>query len=292
MRIAFYGNIANNLYQIVQALREYTDLDANLYLRTNDQFTTQPESDNAELKNNYPDWIIQRPFSGTKNVLMPWQAPLTHELGQSDLSIVCGYGPIYAQFTGKPVCFFTTGSDLTSFPFPATFLPSYKGLRTKIYALLAGYWQRRGIRHVTEIWTQPFFPFMNALNEIGIEAGDPRIVKAYFPLILNTQLFKFDPQARSRSDPNIQRIVANYDFVVFHPSRLMIRDLPMLKRAGQWKRNDLLFRGLKRFLLMLSPTQAARVGLVMPDRLYSDDLALGKRLITDLGLDANVFWAK
>ena len=34
MRIAFYGNVANNFYQIVKALRGRAQIDAHLYFRS------------------------------------------------------------------------------------------------------------------------------------------------------------------------------------------------------------------------------------------------------------------
>lgn len=291
MRVAFYGNIANNFYQIAKALRRHTDIDAVLYLKSDDQLTTLPESDDPALKGRYPDWIVTGKYFGPSTLLTPWRSPLVRHLRAADLSIVSELGPVYAQFCGKPTCFFTTGSDLTQFPFPHVFLPRRRWLtKAGIIGFIQAYWLRRGIRRMTEIWTQPFAPYMAALSHLGIPADDRRIAPAYFPLIIDTDMFRFDPAAAA--DPMVADIKARCDFILFHPSRLMIQDAPALRRSGQWKQNDLLFRGFAAFLRRLPPEQAARAALVMPDRTLSNDVPLAKRMISEMGLDANVVWLK
>ena len=54
MRIAFYGNICNNLYIVCKALKKYSDIDVHLYLAGQVDIQNRPESEDPELENNYP----------------------------------------------------------------------------------------------------------------------------------------------------------------------------------------------------------------------------------------------
>jgi glycosyltransferase involved in cell wall biosynthesis len=287
MRIAFYGNIANNFYQIVKALRAQYQIDAHLYIDAHGPTGMRPESDSPTLKNHYPNWIHEGHYLNRTSMLFPWTSHLVRELEQYDAVIVSYLGPMFTQFIHKPTIFFVTGSDLTFFPFPREYRLLHAGTRSKLSALVKGFWLRRGIRRVLEIWTQPYFPFVNALNRLHID--EARISPIYLPLVIDTDRFTFDENARYHKDQNIQHIIANFDFVVFHPSRLMIQDHPQLKTAGQWKRNDLLFRGFAKFI---ERSGARRSVLVMPDRTQSDDLPMGKEIIHKMGLDQNVLWIK
>jgi glycosyltransferase involved in cell wall biosynthesis len=287
MKVAFYGNIANIFYQIVKALREQSSIDAHLYIDVLDPMGMRPESDTPTLKNHYPHWIHQGRYLNRTSILFPWRSELIKELQQYDLVMVSYLGPMFSQFIQRPAIFFTTGSDLTFFPFPRDFRFLYKSLYEKIIGYIKGYWQRGGIRRVQEIWTQPFTPFTDALEKLGIPLN--RISPVYFPLIIDTQKFKYDEEARFMKHEHIQEIVSTYDFVIFHPSRMMIQDHPSLKASGQWKRNDLLFRGFAHFL---EKSGSKRSALLLPDRTQSNDLALAKKLIVEMGLESHVFLAK
>ena len=58
MKIALYGNTCNNLFNMCKALRG-KGIDAHLYLNSIIDIQNKPESDEIELKNNYPEWIHQ-----------------------------------------------------------------------------------------------------------------------------------------------------------------------------------------------------------------------------------------
>ena len=290
MRIAFYGNVANNFYQIVSALRIQTQVDAHLYLdadAAHSQLIMQPESDTPSLKNNYPNWIHQDQYTTRMSMLFPWKSKLTKELNQYDAVVVSSHGPMFTQFVSRPTFFFVTGYDLTYLPFPKKFWFYNNSLKSKLVGFLVGFWQRRGIRRATEIWTQPYSPYTQALGELSISPD--RISPMYFPLIIDTERFKFDKNAKYNMDSNIQQIISNHDFIVFHPSRLLIQNHPYLKASGKWKQNDLLFRG---FAKLLRRCGHRRPVLVMPDRTKSDDIALGKRIIKEMGLERHVLWIK
>ena len=60
MKIAFVGNIANNFYREVKALQNSSIISADLFLvHSSCDNTVLPESDEPELRDNYPIWIIQ-----------------------------------------------------------------------------------------------------------------------------------------------------------------------------------------------------------------------------------------
>ena len=287
MQVAFYGNIANIFYQIVKALREQSSIDAHLYIDFQDPMVMRPESDTPSFKNHYPHWIHQGHYLNRTSMLFPWKSELIKELGQYDAVVVSYLGPMFSQFIRRPTIFFVTGSDLTFFPFPKDFHFLYRTLSEKSTAYVKGFWQRRGIRRVSEIWTQPFSPYTNALEKLGVPLN--RISPVYFPLTIDTQKFKNNEEAPSLKDKNIPQIGSTYDFVVFHPSRIMIRDHPSLKASGQWKRNDLLFRGFGRFL---KQSGSKRSVLLIPDRIQSNDVALAKQMVVEMGLEPHVLWIR
>jgi glycosyltransferase involved in cell wall biosynthesis len=287
MRVALFGNVANNCYQIAKTLRKYTDWDVSLYLDDRDPEINMPENDNPELKNNYGDWIQKRAFVTASSMAAPWRSALVPKLNQVDLAIVSGFGPAFAQFANKPYGFFVTGSDLTLSPFPLKFHFLYPTVRSKLVMGIFGAWQRRGVRRSTQIWTQPFSPFVEAIERLKIDKK--RISPNYYPLIIDSDKLKMDENARHAFDPNIRQIVDNYDFVLFHPSRIMINSHPKLKATGQWKRNEFLFEGFAKFL---AESRSERSVLVMLDRSYSPDLARAKEMVRSLGIEKNVLWAK
>lgn len=287
LRIGFFGNVCNNFYQVASALREHSDIEAHLYLDTKHDHQMLPESDNPALKDNYPPWIHKRRFLGKGPYLRPWRAELTRELAQYDIVMVSSNGPVFSQFTSRPVCFYVTGGDLTVMPFPLDKSPLSGDLRYRIGELIGSVWQRRGIRRATEIWTQPFSPFVDALERLQVE--EARIKPLYFPLILDSATFAFDGQARHTADEGMRRIAQERKFILFHPSRLMMNDHPHLKAKGQWKRNDLLLEGYAKFLARTGAKDAA---LVLLDRSASTEIERAKAIIERLGIGEHVFWLK
>jgi glycosyltransferase involved in cell wall biosynthesis len=81
-------------------------------------------------------------------------------------------------------------------------------------------------------------------------------------------------------------------FVISLPSRMMIKDDDLHKRTGQWKASDVAIRGVAAFLSSLNDSERRKVVLAIPDRLLSDDLVLGKKLIRELGIEPNVAFIK
>ncbi len=287
LRIGLFGNICNNLYQIAKAVRQHSALDVHLYIDTRDDPQMRPESDDEEIKGHYPDWIHRGVFVSPFTKLAPWTSPLTTEMASLDMLVVSQLGPMFTQFVNRPTAFLVTGGDLTVLPFSSRYRVLSASRNAVLASTIVSYWQRRGILSCKQIWTQPFSPFRSALQDLKVPAD--RISTVYFPVVIDTQKIKYKVSAQQSQMAAVHQVVANADVVVFHPSRLMIQDHPYLKATGQWKQNDLLFRGFARFVRR---SQAERAALVLIERPASFDVDLAKRIIADLGIEQNVLWLK
>ena len=287
MRIAFFGNVCNNYYQIAYALRTYAGIDAHLYINNNDHPQMKPESDDPSLKGNYPDWIHAGNYIHGSALLRPWKAEITEELRKYDIAVVSYLGPIFAQFTGKPTVFFVAGGDLSVTPFLWQHMSFFHGIRQKAPKVVVSFWQKRGVKHMSRIWR------MSPLYENEIELlGVKDTARDYFmPLLIDDRKFVeiSEEEAAASPDPNIPEIRRRFDFFVFHPTRIMIRATPQMKAKLQWKANDVLFEGFAEFL---QRTGTDRAGLVMPERAASPDIDLAKEIISSLGIESGVYWAK
>lgn len=286
--IGFFGNTCNNLYQISKSIRANSDIDAHLYIDVRSDPQQLPESDDPLLLNNYPDWIHKGKYITAQTVVAPWKSPIVSLLEKHDLNIISHFGPLFSQFTSKPTVFYSAGADLTVHPFALSFINLYyHTLHDKIGALFMSFWQRRGLKKCAEIWTQPFFPFMNAIKKLNIP--ETKVPKKYFPIAFDTKSFKRNTEINKTPNTTTKNILQNHDFIIFHPSRLMIKDNKKLRESGNWKHNDLLFKGFANFLKMNPKSKAV---LLLIDRPASEDIPIAKKNIADLKIDKNVIWLK
>lgn len=289
MTIGLFGNTCNNLFQIGKALRRYSNYDVRLFVDLASEPQQLPENDEPELAGRYPDWITAKRYSGPEKLLFPWLSPILRDLNQSDFIIVSGYGALFAQFLRKPYYFLATGGDLTVWPFPFRFHSLFSTFGKKAGQVLRALWQRRGLRRATEIWTQPFYPFVRAINDLGIP--ESRVSNRYFPIIINVESFHNGHEKYIQPTPSrwAQEMTSRFDFVLFHPSRLIIRDTEALRMTGTWKANDRLIRGFAEFV---RKCPEARAGLVLIDRPNSLDAWIARDLIAALGIQESVLWLK
>ena len=285
MRIALYGNICNNFFAIARAVRSTSDIDAHLFIDEDADWTQLPESEAPELRAGYPPWIHKGPYGSALSRLWPGASPLVRELAGFDVLLASAAGIRLAPFVPCPVIFYVTGWDLTVAPFPIRFQQRYQRPAEKAAALLGGIWQRRGISAATRIWSQPFAPFEHAAARLGIRRD--RLEAKYFPLMVDTDLFRPVPNPPATDDPLIRRIVNNHDFVVFHPSRMMLSQSRGFVETGTWKGNDRLFEG---FAMFLREHPDARPVLVLVERAGSSDTPRAKELISRLGIADHVLW--
>ena len=289
--MAFLGNVANNFYGVARALRAQSGIDAHLFLdsRSRQYVNTMPESDTPDLAGGYPDWIHHRPYLGPKSFMFPWTSPLVHELALFDLLIVSGLGPIFAPFIGRPFCFVPSGGDLTVTPFPvdSAHIYSSQGPKEKASAFILALWQRRGIRQAEEVWMLPFDPFIRSLSRLRIP--ESKVVPGVFRVPIDTLAYSLDSTFSPANDGQIRLIRDRFRFVVFHPSRLMMRTDRIFARAGQSKGNDVFIRG---FALFRERRPNIKPALVLPDRTESRDVVLAKRLVQELEIESSVVWIK
>jgi glycosyltransferase involved in cell wall biosynthesis len=288
LRIGLLGNICNNLYQIGKALRSDPGFDVRLFLDERADPQESPESDDPELAIRPADWIERLPILWPRTMIAPWTSAVVRRLRTRDLLIASGTGPMFAQFAGRPYAFLVSGGDLTILPFAdRALLFGRRTVRARTAAAATAWWQRRAIRRATEIWSQPFAPFVTALQTLRVSRE--RIATEYFPVVADTERLANGNGDHAEADAWVGEIRRRFDFTVFHPSRLMMNDAPTLRLTGQWKGNDALFRGFAEFVRR---SGASRAGLVLIERSVSPDIERARAILHELGVAGQVLWLK
>lgn len=289
MKIALIGNVCNNMYNIGMALKKYTDIVPHLYLTDKTDIHTNPVFNDPKA-NEQGEWVfIDKRWDPTlkfKKADNSFIRKLNKE--KYNAVIVSDVGVWLAPFVKKSKFFFwTTGADLTRMPFPFTFNFFHKGIKAKIKAWYMAWAQRWGIRHIDYFMTQPFELYQYALRKLNVP--QEKIANTYFPIIIDLDIFKYNPQFRkSISDENFQKI-KKFKFKIFHPSRLMIKKNEALVNAGQWKGNEMILYGLRVFI---DKYKTNDICVFLPDRSHSKDSALFEKIINELNLQENVVWVK
>ncbi len=287
MKVAFYGNVCNNFYNLAKALRQELQIDAHLYLNHKADIQNRPESDDPHLKDNYPDWIHLSAKWDYVPLLSRLDRSFLRELNRYDAVFLSQFGVVLAPFLKTKTLFYVTGGDLTQTPFPGKFKHKFKNIAERAIWEYIGFMQRRGIRKVDRILTQPFFPFANALKEL--EIPESHISKSYFPILLNTEAVAFDPHGRNRIDDHNRALLDPFSFTILHPSRINLDQSIAGVHSGQWKGNDNLFRA---FAIFLEKYQVKDACIAMPDRIFSPDIGKAKTIIRELGIEQNIVWLK
>lgn len=287
MKVALYGNVCNNMYALAKSFRQYTDIDAHLYLPQDLNILIDPESENPEIENNYPEWIHRNHRWDASLFFKYLDRAFIKELNSYDVFIASDIGVALSPYIEPKTIFFTSGADLTRMPFPKKFCHLYPTLYTKMKAAYMGKIQKKGIRNSIAHWTQPFWPFTESLKELDIAEEK---IEYLFRVVIDTDTVSYNKNAHTRINSEIQASLSKFRFVILHPSRLIIKRNEALISSGQWKQNDLLFKGFAAFLA--KNTSVNDACLVMPDRIYSPDKQLAKQIIADLGMNDSVVWIR
>jgi len=287
MKVAFYGNICNNFYTLAKALRKEMNVDAHLYLNLKTDIQNRPESDDPHLKNNYPEWIHCSKHWDPFLFLLRGDRTFINELNKYDIVFLSQLGIIFSPFLKGKTMFYVTGGDLTQTPFPLKFLSLYKKVTHKLVWIYIGYMQRRGIKHSTTILTQPFYPFVNALNKIRI--NNSQISKCYFPILMDTDVITSNENALEEIDAYNKALLAPFNFIILHPSRINLNQSKANIDSGQWKGNDNLFQALAIFI---DKYKVSDVCIAMPDRTVSPDIQKAKIIIKQLAIEKNMVWLR
>lgn len=283
-RVALVGNVANCLLPIGLALRE-AGVEADLFVDEGAPATYRPEVARPDLAG--ATWVRYGRWLPAASALLPWRSPLVRALGAYDVIVASGPAPAVAQFAGRPVCWWVSGADLTVTPFPWAFRSIHIGWLRKLGAYPLAFWQRRALRRAAEIWVQPFVPFADAMQRLGLSG--PRVSDRYLPLVVDVD--DLDPERPS--DPlepvtAIEDRMARADLVVFQPSRILLDPTPSQRRAGQWKGTDVMLRGLHEHVRR---GEGEGTLLVLVD-LGSRDVAAAEALIRSLDIGDHVLWAR
>ncbi len=289
MKIALIGNVCNNMYNIGMALKKHTNIIPHLYIGSKTDIHTNPMFNDPEAKNQ-SEWVfINENWDSTlvfKKLSFTFINKLKNE--KYDAIIVSDVGVWLAPFIKHTKFYFwTTGADITRMPFPLTFNFLYKTPVAKIKAWTMAFIQRWGIKNINFFLTQPFTPFINALQKLKIPAD--KIANAYFPIIIDLNIFKYSDNYREKlSQDNLNKI-EKFKFKIFHPSRLMIKQNKALIDSGQWKGNEMLLKGLKIFIDKYKVTD---ICIILPNRVHSIDVDLFHSHIKELQLEENIVWVE
>jgi glycosyltransferase involved in cell wall biosynthesis len=285
MKVALYGNVCNNHYTIAKCLREYNIADAHLYLNDKVDIQHRPESDDPQLINNYPDWIHMDPLWDPFRFLKTFDKTFIKELNKYDVVFLSDLGVLLAPYIKSKTVFYVTGGDLTRIPFSDRYMRELNGVKIWISRTYIPLMQRRGIRRCTMIIAQPFYPFQSALKALHV--NNAKVSKSFYPVLIDTNTFRFIPGTRESVHEVNRKKLEPFRFVIFHPSRLFIEKKKDFVEMGVWKGNDNLFKGFANFLNKHKVTDAC---IAMPERIYSPDIALAKKIIADLGIENNIVW--
>ncbi|HEY2720519.1 MAG TPA: glycosyltransferase [Chitinophagaceae bacterium] len=287
MKVALYGNVCNNFYALAKCLRKNGIADAHLYLNYTEDFQHRPESDDPELKDNYPDWIhLDRRWDPFK-FLKKFDKVFINELNKYDAVFLSDHGPVLAPYINSKKIFYVTGADLTRMPFRERYMEGLKGMKFWLARRYISYMQRKGVRHFDKIIASPFAPFNSALQRL--EIPEQRISQSYYPILLDVKNMVNDPDARQKIDAYNREMLAPFQFVIFHPSRLIITKHSSYVSSGHWKGNDNLFKAFAIFLKNHKVTDAC---IAMPERITSPEIELAKSIIKELGIEKNIVWLK
>lgn len=287
MKVAFYGNVCNNFYTLAKALRNELHIDAHLYLNYKADIQNRPESDDPRLKNNYPDWIHLSKKWDNIPFLKKLDRTFIKELNKYDAVFLSELGISLAPYIKSKTVFYVTGGDLTQVPFPWKFARKFKNPLDRLKWEYFGFMQRRGIKKCTKIITQPFFPFANALKELGVRSE--QISKCYFPILMDTEFIKRNDHADQQIDAVNKALLAPFAFTILHPSRINLDKSIGGVHSGQWKGNDNLFKGLAIFIKKHNVHDAC---IAMPYRIFSPDIPKAINIIRELGIEKNIVWLK
>ena len=112
MKIGFFGNTNNYPFMLAQALREFGH--EVLFVITSEELLNRPESRYPELKQHYPDWIVDAAHLSEWDMitLSPSLSPVLHVLSTCDALVLNFTGPSLWPLLQRPAIALLTGSDL------------------------------------------------------------------------------------------------------------------------------------------------------------------------------------
>ena len=264
MRIALFGPY---MFELAVGLRENPDNEVRLFLDE----ATIPRSLFSEPVLADADFVEIGDWLSRSSIFHPASSAVAKRLSDFDVALVTELGPIFAAPSGVPFVFIPTGWDLTCGPFPIRSRTSRNRGVGDISATAVALRMRSGIRKAIGIWGAPFAPFRAAAERLGCDLTN-------LPQPIDTGLFT--PEGPVAEGPTMEGSIS-----IFHPTRMQMTDDRFLVETGQWKRNDLLFRGAA-----LAVESGVDVRIRLLRRASSPDQDRAGRLIELLGLSDRVEW--
>lgn len=304
MRVAFYGNTANNFTEVVESLREWTDVEAFLLIDDTTTIYTDPGL-RGNVQNGQQEWTIRGRWLSS---LWIRRSPVIRWLRRNgiDVFVTSDMGPRVLPYVRSLRVFAPIGFDLTYMPVKR-YSREYRALIRQALADLVRLhvgsslrqlgWarlrsaQERGIRAADVLLVVKWEPFSRSLESMEVAPGpDRRITVGRSWIPIDTGLFS--QKAYADLSPAAATLRREGRFILFHPSRLMFTRNDVLVASGQFKANDVLIRGFSLFLQQLPDADKKSVLMVMPERppSHSPDIEAAKELVEDLGLSENVQW--
>lgn len=306
IKVALVGNVANNFFReaALLACSSWAHVACYTQLGPNTVVTEQINSD--PVSKDLEDGTVVRnhkPLAGASvvSLLLPdfifWgligrKSESLRAIRNSDIAVVSGGEIMLAPKMGCPFVIRTTGSDLTVFP-SLKFREFWKLRGAKkpktsdrVIFYIQKWLYRRAYRKACAISVARETPYLRALASFNF-GGSSKILRS-IPLGIDTSSFAWTAE-QSKLLPEK---VHDQDFVVFMPSRAMMKDDAVFIRTGQWKASDNAVRGFKLFHDRLDSEDRKKIWLVIPKRTLSDDLALLRDLVDQLQLSNRVIWVE
>lgn len=281
-KVAFIGNIGNNFFREVGGIRKFSRLQADLFFENGPDIRTidKPWGEDPGLVKKLPNWIIayKEPrfreiilgFIGLEFCLSTKSKALVKKLAEYDLLIFSGNAISHINLISNKSVIRPTGSDMTVLPilkskdyntltgrkisifYPLRFLKWY--LRKLIFKL--------AYKKANYVFLDKSKPFIRASEKLQIPTtkilNHPR-------LAINTDRFKRRNISERRKIYEKWGLTST-DFLVFFPSRIMIKKTPIHESTGQWKASESALWGFKSMLGKLTNTDKAKVKILIPYR--------------------------
>lgn len=299
MKIALFGNVANNFYRLGQVLNEIPGYQPILLLSEKEEPVNLPTHDDPSLEGRVPNWIKFDDKFHLKEMLFHPRGPLLKELKEADVVILSSLNVIASIFLKKQrVIFFASGGDLTVFPFwkrHARFIIDQKesvNLGTFVAlarALPLSLLMKVAIRSCDYIIVNPFLPLRLAVKKLRVP--DKNQMDEYLPVAIDIDNFRLKAKSELKLDNKTLALFEKFEFRIFAPSRLLTNNHVAYVDSGQYKQNDLMLDVMVR-LLRNHPTQS--VGLFFIDRgkQAQGETQKMKKRIQELQLSENIVWLK
>ncbi|MFW5982900.1 MAG: glycosyltransferase [bacterium] len=242
MKILFVGNQGNTGYRFVKWLRA-SGTNACLAIPKNSHLKRSlPEWQTPELKNGYPNWIIQ--FRERRYPYFLPNDKLKKLSREYDILLTTGMYILPVLKLKKPVGFLPVGADITQVPFASD------SILEEIYSYL----YRKRIRKVTRIFTEQ----KDCIWAARLLGQGEKIEKIPFWVDVN----EIKRNINNVLLKELQQKYKNYDCVFYNPSRKN-----MNPEKVNYKGSEKLLRAYSRFIQNYSGKK-----IVMICGLHGDDV--------------------